>query len=151
MSNKSVKTFDDLKVIVKIPKKEIKDTYRNLSSQQLKNYNQLLHGKNAFTQEEWESLSKKQRWEIIQRQKKVQKVLNWWKQRIANSLCDYVLDIFQSKGCRPSMLEMFRGAEPATNFKCRLTFEQLNITRTMIVEKLIEKKFIDKNLNILEG
>jgi hypothetical protein len=122
-------------------KNKIRDnSFKNLTPNQTKLYNEVMIGLNYYSGPDKYKLSEKKKKAIHYRFKKAQSVLNLWKQNIMIGYTNYLFEKYDAK----FMIDLCE-AEPTNNFDCRLTFQELNVTRTDIIKLLIGNNLLPSN------
>ena len=102
-------------------------------------------GLKLYTPQELYKLKENKKVKIHNRFKRAQRVLNLWKQQI---VIDYSNFMMKKCDVHSKIIEMFY-VEPNNNYDCRITFQELNITRTDIIKVLIANKLLPANFEKL--
>ena len=106
-------------------------------------YHRALFGISIYSQEEIRIMNKIKRKKIIKNHKRAQYILNKWKQEILISKTNNLFKSIFPKS--PVTAELVNNDQPQEKFKCYLSFKALDISKEMIVDKLIEEGILAKN------
>lgn len=152
--NNVIKSFDELSTLtsskrkMQITKKESRDnTYKRLTEVQKKMYSEVMVGLKLFTSAELYNIPEKKKKTIHYNFRKAQQVLNIWKQKI---VINYSTFLMEKHSVAPSIIKLFNDhSHPTNNFDCRISFQDLNVTRTDIINVLIAHKLLPLNFQEL--
>lgn len=113
-------------------------------------YNRAIYGLSIYSREELKDMDLQKKKRIVRIQKKAQTVLNLWKQEIVNTLANKLFtDIFPRMDFTTTLIEKF-GIEGDPKYVNKMSFKMLKISKSQIVDKLIESKVLPKNFKLLE-
>jgi len=99
-------------------------------------YAEAIYGLTLFSQDELAALPNRKRYDIIQRFKSAQSILNQWKQEIADEQVNRLFEKLFPKSPITKIFKSIKGSDQS--LKCRLTFKELGINQQMIAQKLID-------------
>lgn len=112
-------------------------------------YNRALFGLAVYSQEEIKQMHWDKRKRIIKVHKRAQQVINIWKQEIVNTLSNHLFTtVFPKSSFTKILLETF-GDSTDPEYINKMSFKSLHITKTQVVEKLIEKGILPEDFNTL--
>lgn len=114
-----------------------------LNPVQQKLYAEHLYGLNYFTEEEVAKMPNKRRFQIMHAYKKVQRVLNLWKQEIAGKRADAFLRYLCPNSPITKTFLAVQGTDP--ELLDTHSFKDLGITQHMIAEKLVDSRLLPAN------
>lgn len=113
-------------------------------------YNRAIYGLSIYSREEVQEMDLQKKKRIVRIHKKAQTTLNLWKQEIVNTLANKLFtDIFPRMDITNTLIEKF-GIEGDPEYVNKMSFKMLNISKSQIIDKLIEKKVLPKNFKTLE-
>lgn len=118
-----------------------------LNKVQQKLYAEHLYGLNYFTAEELAEMPNKKRFQIMHAYKKVQRVLNLWKQEIAGRRADAFLKYLCPNSPVTKVFLATQGTDP--ELLDTHTFKELGISQQMIAEKLVDAGLLPVNFFLL--
>jgi hypothetical protein len=106
-------------------------------------YGEAVYGITMYNEAELATIPGPRRYQIIQRFRATQVILNEWKQQLIESnVGDFLARIFPRSATVRTFVSI-RGIEGS--MKCKLQFKDLGITSTMIAQKLVETGILPKN------
>lgn len=112
-------------------------------------YAQTVYGLNYFTTQQLAVMPKEQKQSIISRYTRVQKVLNRWKQEIANAAADrFLISLFPNSPVVKSMTTIQGHDDELIDTQ---TFKQLGLTQEKIALKLYENGLLPKDFFLLKA
>ena len=118
-------------------------------------FNRLMYGLDIYEPAHLERLYKDQRKRIIKRHVETREILNQWRCDIVYNLSNSILSMFSQR-----MLEDKLKRKPIVDLNAKplkseltevLSFQELGITRTQIIEKLIKSRILPSNFYELDG
>jgi hypothetical protein len=106
-------------------------------------YKRALLGFNAYTQEDLKKMSLGSKKQITATYKKTQKILNLWTQKIVKDLSDNIFFLLfpESKLTK----EIIEDTTKKEDFGCKISFKDLGLSKTEIINKLYEEKILPQN------
>ncbi len=128
--------------------------YSNNEADFLNNYQNLLYrrallGINVYPQEEIEKMHYDKRKRIEKVHRKTQDILNLWKQEIVVGLSNMFFQIiFPKTEITKQLLEDKQPTDP--NFINKMSFKDLHITKSQIIDKLIKERILPANFKNLK-
>lgn len=131
----------DLQLHGRVKYQKVEHTGFSLVQQRM--YAEAVYGLTAFTEQEIVKLTGKERHQIIMRFKRVQDLLNQWKQEIVDREVNSFLSTLFPKSSIVRQLCSVTGSDPS--IKDRNTFRSLNISQRMIAEKLVAASLLPAN------
>jgi hypothetical protein len=110
----------------------------SLTPHQKQLYERLLFGLSVYTPEELYAMNSAKKTRIVKAHRKAQQILNLFKQETMNE---------RLKAFLPEKMynEIVTGIETDPSFKCTLSFKELGIGKSMIIQKLLEVKLLPSN------
>ena len=149
-----MKSFEALEAVKQTPIERPTFDFLQLNEVQLEIYNAILYGPKSVPHKRWKKFSQKKQEIISKNYFKAQYVINMWKQEMMIQKSDKILETFQPVIDKlfPELGDALRKTnKPSSNYHCTLTFQELKITRTMIVRKLFECGLLPKNFMEIES
>jgi hypothetical protein len=135
---KNVQTFGT----AKYQRKEIEQAFNDI---QRSLYQKTIYGFSAYSPEELNTLTHKEKQEIIVRYTKVQRILNKLKQEtLYKAVDDFLLSLFPKSKTIKSMTNV-SGFLKEPVLEEEITFNQLGISKFAIANKLVEYSLLPKN------
>lgn len=112
-------------------------------------YNRAIKGLSIYTEEELHNMCEEKKKRIIKVQRKVQRIINLLKQEVTNHLAnDLFIKIFPDTEFTKSLVHYY-GTGGDENHINKLSFSFLKMNKKLIITRLIEKKMLPKNFNLL--
>lgn len=121
--------------------------YTTLSEVQYRMYKHLMVGLNMYTQEELYAMNSSKKAKIFKRHKQAQGMLNLWKQELTNAFTNKLLAGLFPKS--KLIEELTSDNTTSDKFVNTLSFKELNIRKSDIINKLIQENFLPKNFAAL--
>jgi hypothetical protein len=106
-------------------------------------YKRALYGLNALTKEELDTMCSKKKQRILNVYKRAQRVLNVFKQQVTNQYSNYIFQTLFPKS--PWTEAMTAYSETDEKFINKLTFKDLNISKSDIITIFIAEGVLPKN------
>lgn len=106
-------------------------------------YAEVVYGITMYTEAELSRIPGNVKYDIIQRFKKAQVVLNEWKQQIVEQSVNKFLENIFPKSSTVKVFNSIQGAD--ATLKCKLPFKELGINQQMIAEKLVSTGMLPKD------
>lgn len=122
-------------------------SYNSLTSKQNELFKRCLMGLNYYSKEELYAMNSAKKQKIKERNRKVQEFLNLWKQEITNLKINSSLATLFPKA--QFIQDLSADFSTDKKFINTLSFKDLNVNRTQVVEKLISKGFLPRNFATL--
>lgn len=120
--------------------------YQFINQKQQELYETVMIGLKKFTKQELYQMSESKKRMIHNRYKFTQRVLNQYKNTLITRYSNFILSKYFPK----SVIDKLNNVTDVnSNFKCELTFQELDITRTEIINLLIDKKILPKTFKDL--
>lgn len=110
-------------------------------------YSRALSGIRIYTQEQLAVMGPDKKRRIVKVHRRAQKVLNLWKQKIVNDLCNHLFRTLFSDSCEKQGLINHETDEGYIN---TIPFKHLKITKTQIIERFIIEGILPHNFNELK-
>ena len=116
---------------------------------QQKIYGEAVYGLNFFTEKQIIKMPAEKKHFIIQTYNKVQKILNCWKQDVANEKVDrLLLNLFPNSRITKALVKT-KGYDES--IKIKHTFKDLGLSQLNIAKKLVDSKVLPENFFNLEA
>jgi hypothetical protein len=151
MKTKSFESLQELVYSGQFAHKQIEVTsivdYTYLSPVQAELYKRLLTGLSYYTPEQLYAMNSSKKSKIFKRHEQAQKVLNIWKQELTNKITNNLLS-----GLFPAsqlVKDIIADNTTSNNYTNTLSFKDLCITKTDIINKFIEKNLLPHNFAAL--
>ena len=117
-------------------------SHLELNAQQNLLLDKAIHGINAYPPKEREAMTPFQKKLITTKHQKNQRLINRWKQELTNNMINnLLLSLFPKSKVVKGIIDNYTTGKELNT----LTFKELNITKQMLVEKLIEWKALPSN------
>lgn len=147
---KTLNSFDGLQdmmysgqlEIKQFPQQSIVD-YTVLTPGQHKLFKHVMVGLDMYTPQELYSMNSSKKTKIYKRHKMAQTVLNLWKQELTNGITNRLLGGLFPKSALINSITSDNSVNK--NFTNTLTFKQLGINKTMLINKLIQENLLPGN------
>jgi radical SAM superfamily enzyme with C-terminal helix-hairpin-helix motif len=151
MKTKSFESLQELVYSGQFAHKQIEVTsivdYTYLSPVQTELYKRLLTGLSYYTPEQLYAMNSSKKSKIFKKHEQAQKVLNIWKQELTNKITNNLLS-----GLFPAsqlVKDIIADNTTSNNYTNTLSFKDLCITKTDIINKFIEKNLLPHNFAAL--
>jgi hypothetical protein len=110
-------------------------------------YKRAMFGLKVYSSEELSTLHWQKKKRIIKVQKRTQTELNLFKQTKFIELTNKFLSVFSHSKMANDLLELY--SEPDENFVCNMTFKELGITKTNVVNHFLKTGLLPNNFHFL--
>lgn len=128
-------------------RKEAVQERNKLSRKQKLLYNEAMYGLKTYSPKQLYNLSEKEKKQIHQRHVSAQYHLNIWKQEMIIGYSDYIL---KKTNVHSKIINLFKtNSEPIPKWNCSMTFNEMNVTRSMIIKRLIQAEVLPENFEVL--
>lgn len=112
-------------------------------------YHRALFGLSVYSQEEIKAMHKEKRKRIIKVHKRTQRLLNIWKQEEVIRLSNAIFArMFPNS---PVTQELLGNSNVEPEVKCPLSFRELNISKSAIIERLLVERILPNNFYSLKS
>jgi hypothetical protein len=112
-------------------------------------YNRALYGLSIYSQDEISKMSIEKKKRISKAHKKCQNVVNLLKQEVTNQLAnDFFKNLFPETRITNSLINYY-GIAGHPDHVNNMSFKLLNISKPLVIARLIETKILPKNFNQL--
>ena len=121
--------------------------YTTLSQVQFKMFKHVMVGLDMYTPQELYAMNSSKKAKIFKRHKQAQAMLNLWKQELTNNFTSRLLS-----GLFPNsqlIKELASDKSTSNKYTNTLAFKDLGISKTDIINKLIQENFLPKNFATL--
>lgn len=106
-------------------------------------YKRALYGIKVYTPAELKKMSPLKIERINKVHERSWKILNVWKQQIMIQFTNDLLSLFKKSALAEDIINTY--SKPDPNFNCSISFKELNISKEMVINKLLENKALPKN------
>lgn len=121
--------------------------YDVLSEVQNRMFKHVMVGLNLYTPEQLYAMNSSKKAKIFKRHKQAQAMLNIWKQELTNKVTNSLLAGLFPKS--QLVKEIIEDNSTSDKFVNTLSFKDLNIHKTDLINKLIQENFLPKNFATL--
>ena len=147
---KTVNSFDGLQELMysgqmeskQFPTTSIVD-YTTLTPGQYRMFKHVMVGLDMYTPQELYAMNSSKKAKIFKKHKQAQSMLNLWKQELTNELSAKLLSAFFPKS--QLIAELNANKSTSTKYTNTLAFKDLGISKTDIINKLIQTNFLPIN------
>lgn len=139
------KDFESLNGVLK--EQNYSQKHCDLSEYQNFLYKRAMYGTKAYPEQEVKEMFWQKRNRIKKVHKRTQKILNLFKQEKLIEQTNAIFGMFSHSDTVNDLLES--GSDSDAEFFCNLSFKDLNITKTDIVERLTVEGILPKNFQTL--
>jgi len=147
---KTVKSFDGLQELMysgqmeskQFPTTSIVD-YTTLTPGQYRMFKHVMVGLDMYTPQELYAMNSAKKSKIFKKHKQAQTMLNLWKQELTNAFTTRLLSSLFPKSAL--IAELNADNSTSTKYTNTLGFKDLGISKTDIINKLIQEKFLPAN------
>jgi hypothetical protein len=151
---KTLNSFDGLQELMysghleskQFPQQSFVD-YTILSPGQQKLFKHVMVGLDMYTPQELYAMNSSKKAKIFKRHKQAQTVLNLWKQELTNAFTNRLLSSLFPKSKLIS--EITSDNSVNKNYTNTLSFKDLGITKTMLINKLISENLLPQNFAVI--
>lgn len=147
----SFKSLQSLVYIGQLENKQFPTTsfvnYSKLTPTQEMLYNRLLKGLDVYTPQELYKMNSAKKARIFRKQLEAKQTINIWKQELTNKATNDLL-----KGLFPNsefISDMIKNTSVSNNYKNTLSFKDLGINKTKLINKLIAEELLPNNFATL--
>jgi predicted thioredoxin/glutaredoxin len=124
-------------------------TAKKLSEQQEFLFNRALYGMSVYSVEEVQKMHKEKRKRIVKVSLRCQEILNVWKQELVNDFTNsFFKTFFWHSPLAKDIVE--KGTFTDSTYTNTMSFQQLGVKRSDIIEKLIEEGILPNNFHQLQ-
>lgn len=117
--------------------------YTKLTSEQYRMFKHVMVGLDLYTSQELYAMNSSKKSKIFKRYKQAQSMLNLWKQELTNAITSKLLSNLFPKS--QLIAELNSDCSTSTKYTNTLAFKDLGITKTDLINKLIQENFLPKN------
>ena len=147
---KKVNSFNGLQELMYAGQMEMKQfptvstvDYTKLSAEQYRMFKHVMVGLDMYTPQELYAMNSSKKSKIFKRHKQAQAMLNLWKQQLTNELTNRLLGGLFPKS--QLIQELTNDNSTSNNYVNTLSFKDLGVNKTTIINKLITENFLPKN------
>ena len=147
---KTVNSFDGLQELMYSGQMEMKQfpttsvvDYTTLTPGQYRMFKHVMVGLDMYTPQELYAMNSNKKAKIFKRHKQAQAMLNLWKQELTNTFTIKLLSSLFPKSAL--IAELNADNSTSTKYTNTLAFKDLGITKTDIINKLIQKNLLPAN------
>jgi hypothetical protein len=147
---KKVNSFDGLQELMYSGQMESKQfpttsvvDYTTLTPAQHRMYKHVMVGLDMYTPQELYAMNSAKKSKIFKKHKQAQTMLNLWKQELTNAFTTRLLSSLFPKSTL--IAELNADNSTSTKYTNTLAFKDLGISKTDIINKLIQEKFLPAN------
>lgn len=147
---KTVNSFDGLQELMYSGQMEMKQfpttsivDYTTLSPGQYRMFKHVMVGLDMYTPQELYAMNSSKKAKIFKKHKQAQVMLNLWKQELTNAFTTRLLSSLFPKSTL--IAELNADNSTSTKYTNTLAFKDLGISKTDIINKLIQENFLPAN------
>lgn len=147
---KTVNSFDGLQELMYSGQMEMKQfpttsvvDYTTLTPGQYRMFKHVMVGLDMYTPQELYAMNSSKKAKIFKKHKQAQTMLNLWKQELTNNITTKLLSAFFPKS--QLIAELNADNSTSTKYTNTLAFKDLGISKTDIINKLIQENFLPAN------